>query len=403
MRRSPARRSVRPLGAGVSMLVIALAILSIPVAVADDLALSAAQTAAWILALYSLAGISSLVVVARYRQPLILTGNVFVLIFLSQLGGRIPWPELVGASMLAGALVLVLGPLGLTDRLAAWLPAPVVFGLLAGAVLPFFTDLFTQLGRARILLGGTLVAYLLGRRFLEPRLPAILPALVVGTVLAAAGVGGGITLPAGFTPPVAAVTLPELSLRAVLTATPVMVVFITLQANVASIAYLRSQGFAPPERAVEVISGAGTAIGSLLGPVGLSLSLPATAICAGPEAGAREVRHRAVYLAGAGAVVLGLLAAMTRDVASVIPEALLSGVVGLAVVGVLASAVQRVVQGPLLLGPIFAFGISLSDLSMFGLGPFFWALAGGVGVARFLEPEGWRALTAPAPDGAQDS
>lgn len=394
------RHSLRPLGAGVSMLIIGIAILSIPLSVAGELELSPAQTIGWIMALYGVAGVISLVLLVRYRQPLLLTGNVFVLIFLAQLGDRLSWAELVGASMVAGALVLVLGPLGLTDRLAEWLPAPIVFGLLAGAVLPFFVDLFTELGEARVLVGGTLVAYVLGLRFLQPRLPAILPALLVGAVLAGLGFGGGMSAPTEFVWPAPALTAPAFSLRAIVTATPVLVVLIAVQANVPSVVFLRSQGFEPPERVLTAVSGFGTLVGSLLGPLGLSLSLPATAICSGPDAGDHALRYRSIYVAAGGGIAIALLAGVATELANLVPGAFLAAMVGLAVFGVLSTAIQRIAQGPLLIGPVFAFGIALSDLMLFGLDPFFWALAGGAVMSLLLEREGWAALRAgqPAPD-----
>jgi benzoate membrane transport protein len=47
----------------------------------------------------------------------------------------------------AGASIVLLHALGLTGRLAAWIPAPIVLGLLAGAVMPFVSGIFTSLER----------------------------------------------------------------------------------------------------------------------------------------------------------------------------------------------------------------------------------------------------------------
>lgn len=377
-------------GAALSLIVIFVAVLSIPLSVASELELSRAESTGWILGIYGLAGVLGIVLALRYRQPLLVTANIFILIFVASLGTELRWAELVGASMVAGAAVLFLGPLGLTERLAAWLPAPIVFGLLAGAVLPFVVDLFTALGEEQLLVGGMLVAYVVGRFFLGPQGPAILPALVVGLVLAAATGELGPAPQAAL--PVPALTVPEFSLRAIVTATPVMIVLITLQANVPSVVFLRSQGYEPPERTVTGVSGAGTVMGSLLGPMGVSLSLPATALCAGPDAGERSVRHRSVYIAGGTSTAIALLAGFAAELAAILPQALLQAAVGLAVLGVLTMAIERIATGPLRLGPVFAFAIALSDLNLFGLGPFFWALAGGLLVSLVLEREGWKAL-----------
>jgi benzoate membrane transport protein len=66
----------------------------------------------------------------------------------------------------------------------------------------------------------------------------------------------------------------------------------------------------------------------------------------------------------------------------------------LALVGVLATALQGITRGPLLLGPMFAFAIALSKISVLGLGPFFWSLVLGTGVTLLLERDEWNQLRA---------
>lgn len=144
------RRGFLPvIGSALSLIVIFIAVMAIPLGTASDLQLSPGETTAWIVAAYGVAGALGLLLVLRYRKPLLLTGNVFVLLFIAGLGTDLTWAELVGASMVAGAVVLLLGPLGLTKRLVTWIPAPIVYGLLAGAVLPFFVDMFTELSAPR--------------------------------------------------------------------------------------------------------------------------------------------------------------------------------------------------------------------------------------------------------------
>lgn len=70
--------------------------------------------------------------------------------------------------------------------------------------------------------------------------------------------------------------------------------------------------------------------------------------------------------------------------------------VGLAVIGVFGAALQNVTKGPLVLGPLFAFGIAQSQLELLGLGPFFWALAGGLAASFALERGAMRQLQASA-------
>ena len=388
------RRWLPALGTAVPLIILPIAVLSLPLAAAEEMHLSAAETASWILALYGLPAILSLVLTVRYRQPLLLTGNFFVLIFIVSLGSRLSYPELVGASIVAGACVVLLSALGLMGRLAAWVPAPIVLGLLAGAVMSFVSDIFNFLGEAPVLIGGTVLAYFLSLRILGNRLPPILPALVAG--LAVAALTGQLEgVPVRLSLPVPVVIAPDFSVQAIATATPVLIIIITLQSNLPSMVFLRTQGYHPPERLINNASGVGTLLGSLLGPTAVSLSLPVTALVAGPDAGKHQYRQRAVYLAGGAVVLVALLAGIAAEIPEIIPLPLLLTLAGLAAVGVLMNALQEITRGPLLLGPLFAFAIALSEISLFGFGPFFWALVIGTSISFLLEREELQELRSP--------
>ncbi len=378
------KRWLPALGNVIPLIVLPITALSIVLTAAQALRMSEAQASSWILVLYGLPGFLTLALTIRYRQPLMLTGNIFLIIFIASLGDQMAYPELIGATVLAGLAVLLVSVLGLTRRLAAWFPAPIVLGLLAGAVTPFISDTFTLLGDNPPLVGGTVLVYFLSRRFLGARLPAILPALMAGLIVAALTGQIG-QLSASFSLPVPVITPPVFSLPAIVTATPVLVVLLTLQATLPSLIFMQSQGYRPPERLVDIVGGAGTMIGSLFGPTGISLSLPVTSLIAGPAAGEFHLRHRPVYLASGAAMLIGLLASIAADLPAIIPLSLLLTLAGLSLVDVLVGAIRQITQGPLVFGPLFAFVIALSRISFLGFGPFFWSLILGIGISLLLE------------------
>ncbi|MGH2590232.1 MAG: benzoate/H(+) symporter BenE family transporter [Actinomycetota bacterium] len=366
------------------------------------LGLSDAQTSGWIVVVYGLPALPSLVLTFRYRQPMLLTGNVFAIIFFASLGDQFSFRELSGAAFLAGAIVSLIAVFGLTRQLAAWIPAPIVHGLVAGAVMPFVADIFSGLStvnhqgvvvaaRVPIMVGSAFVAYLLSQRFLGPRLPAILPALVAGLV--AAGLTGQFGhVPTSFTLPDLAIGWPAFSLTALATATPVLVALISLQSNLPCVIYMRSQGYRPPERVINVVSGVSTMVASPIGPSAVSLAVPLVPLTAGPTAGAHSIRYRSVYLPAGALLLIALLAGTAADLAVLVPPILLLALAGLALVGVLVSSLREIARGPLLLGPIFAFAIALSDMRLLDLGPFFWSLVLGTGVSLLLERDEWKRL-----------
>jgi benzoate membrane transport protein len=390
---------VPALAAGFTVAIVFAAVLSIVLTAAGPggLRLTDRQTSGWIALIYGLPMIPSLILTLRYRMPLLLTGNVFALIFFASLGDRVSFPDLSGAAILAGAIVLLTTILGLTDRIARWIPSPIVQGLIAGAVLPFVVGIFSALDTGdpangidlSIMVGAALVAYLIARvaewGWVPPIVPAFVAALVVAIVTGQLG-----ELPSLFAPPRFDPVTPTFSLRAILTATPVLVALLTVQSNVPSVIYLRSEGFDPPERLVNVVSGAGTMIGSLMGPVMVSLALPPLLLMAAPAAGERSVRYRSTFVPIAAGLWIALFAGTATAIAVFLPPVLLLTMAGLALVPALVAALRAITAGPLVLGPVFAFAIAVSDISLFGLGPFFWSLVIGTFVSLLFEREGWK-------------
>jgi benzoate membrane transport protein len=391
--------------ASIPVTIVFFAVLGIVLTAAgpDGLGLTDAQTSGWIAVLYGLPTVLALAMTLRYRQPLLLTGNIFAIIFFVSLGDRVSYPDLAGASMLAGAIVLVAAVFTLTDRIAAWIPAPIVYGLIAGAVMPFVVNVFTSLstteGGVRIpieiplMVGAALLAYVVSQRVFGTRFPAILPAFVAG-LLVAALTGQLGAFPSSFTLPSLDVIRPTFSWTAIATATPVLVALLTVQSNIPSVIYMRSQGFHPPERVINIVGGAGTMLGSLVGPIAVSLALPPVLLTAGPGAGVRALRYRSVYLPVAAGLLIALFASTAADLAVLVPTTLLLAMAGLALIGALVGALKEIARGPLVLGPTFAFAIALSNMTLFGLGPFFWSLVLGAGISLVLEPDGWKRLHA---------
>ena len=374
------------LGISLALVTLASSLISVPLSAAEQLNLSDGQITAWVMTIYTLPCVLGMVLTLYFRQPLLLTGNIFVLIFIVSLQGRVPFAELAGASMVAGAAVVAITVLGLTEHLAQLIPEPVVVGLLAGSTLPFVAGIFTGMGSEPAVIGAAFLAFIMGRKYLDNRVPSIFLAMVVGIAAAAilgkfgdAGDAGG---------SLAALTSPVFTWNAILTATPVMVVLIVLQSNVPSLIFLRGEQYHPPARLLDYVSGLGTMAASFLGPAGISLSLPATAMVAGVDAGPHGYRHRAVVLSYAIFLVMTPLAAFAASAGGVLPLELLVAIAGLAVLGVLAMALKRITSGPLTLGPLVAFAVAVSDLSMLGLGPYFWSLVFGVGVSWTLERNG---------------
>ncbi len=79
--------------------------------------------------------VSSIAMSLYFRQPIPITWTIPGLIYLGTLAGRFSFAEIVGANLIAGLLLLVLGAAGIGGRIMKWLPLPVVMGIFGGSIM----------------------------------------------------------------------------------------------------------------------------------------------------------------------------------------------------------------------------------------------------------------------------
>jgi benzoate membrane transport protein len=387
------RIPLQALTMAIPIIIFCIAALAIALTGAVQLGLSDRETASLILALYGIPGVLGLVLTLVYRLPLLMAWNTSSIIFLASLTGEFSYAEMIGATMVAGLLLLLLGLLGLSTRVTAFIPSPIVYGLLAGLIMPYVVAAFTESGRDVALIGITVLVFFVGRRVLPPQVSPLLPTMAAGFVMAA--ITGQLHAPsASLTLPVPVVTTPDFSFQAILTITPFMFVMTSMQGMLPATIYLRSQGYRPPDRILFTTSGGATTLGSLLGPVPLGMASLLTPFTAGPEAGPHHQRHWSVYASAPVLVLIALAATLAADIPNMIPLTLLLTIAGLGLSGILGQALVAVTRGPIRLGPLFTFVVASSEMNMLGFGPVFWALVIGMGITLLLEGEALNELRA---------
>ena len=95
------KRSLPAFSAAIPVAIVYFAVLGIVLTAAgpNGLDLSTAQASGWIAVLYGWPTALALILTIRYRQPLLLTGNIFAIIFFVSLGHRLSFAELAGAAV----------------------------------------------------------------------------------------------------------------------------------------------------------------------------------------------------------------------------------------------------------------------------------------------------------------
>ncbi|KQR04426.1 benzoate/H(+) symporter BenE family transporter [Deinococcus sp. Leaf326] len=348
---------------------------------------SPAQGASGLASMYLLLGVMGMVLCWRYRVPVILGWNTPGLAVLIAEAGQFSTQEVVGALLVSGAVLFLIGLSRAFDWLARALPLPLASALLAGVLLPFVLRGLAAIPQAPALTVPTLLAFVLVRVF-APRW-AVPSALVVGVSAAALTgtlhFGGAGTLhllarPEWITPVFSAQALLTLAL-------PCTVLALTSQ-HLAGMAVLRSHGYQqPPPALLVTVTGAASVVAAPVGSVTLNMGAITAAMCMGPDVHPDPGRR---YVAGlvcaAGYLVLALCAGALLGLAGTFPAPLLYLLAGLALLGPVLGGVQHALAEPRWReGALLTLACTAAGFSLLGIGGAVWGLGLGWGSAALGE------------------
>jgi benzoate membrane transport protein len=163
---------------------------------------------------------------------------------------------------------------------------------------------------------------------------------------------------------------------------PLAITVLVVQ-NGQGIAVLRASGHNPPVNAIAAACGLWSILVGLVGTVSTCLTGPTNAILATGRD--KRTHYAAGILVGAFAVVFGLLSPLFTKLLLATPPAFIATLAGLAMLRVLQSAFATAFQGAFGIGALVAFLVTVSGISITGIGAPFWGLVFGVAVSRIME------------------
>ena len=351
--------------------------------------MSPAMLSSWIWAISIGAGVSGLVLSLWLRQPIITAWSAPGTALLLSLFPHITMAEVVGAYLMAAALVIAIGITGTFEKIVDRIPKGIAAGMMAGILFQFGTQAFRASMELPTVVFAMLAAYLLGKRWL-PRYAIVLVALTGLAVAVATGSTRLDTLALVTARPV--FTAPVFDAGVFLSFTvPLLMVSLTGQ-YLPGMAVLRLAGYRTPSRAVVTGTGLASMLVACFGGITIVLASITAALCTGkdahPDPGKRYVAGVAngvFYLVGAtfaGSIVL---------VFSAFPPALIAALAGLALIGAIVSNLALMAQDGTSTEPAgIAFLATASGMSLFGLGAAFWGVVLGMaahGLLRVARPQ----------------
>jgi benzoate membrane transport protein len=360
--------------------------LAIILAVGTQGGLSQEQLASWIFGSYGLAGVLTMLSSWIYRQPLSFFWTIPGTVLVGPALAHLTWPEVVGAFLATGLLMLALGLTGWVGRVMDVLPMPIVMAMVAAVFLRFGLDLVLSLVDDPVVAVPMVVVFLLlsAHAVLQRRVPPILAALVAGA-LAVAFTGS-------FRPGDAAttwlvrplLTAPDFSWAAMAELVVPLAITVLVVQNGQGIAVLRQAGHTPPVNAITMGCGAWSVAGALVGSVSTCLTGPTNALLT--SSGTRERQYTAGIVCGALATVFGVFAPLFTGLMLAMPASFIAALGGLAMLRALQGSFVTAFSGRFTLGALVTFLVTVADVQLLNIGAAFWGLVAGYLVSRLMEP-----------------
>ena len=341
--------------------------------------------ASWIFGGFALNGLLCVIVSMAYQQPLAFFWTIPGTVLVGPALQHSTFPEVVGAFIATGALLLFLGLSGLIKRIMAILPMPIIMAMVAGVFLKFSIDWIRALGDDPwIAVPMTAVFILISlSQSVSNRFPPMFGVLLIGTlaVFFAGSFNPEVSLRYEIISPT--IIYPEFSLTTMVELVLPLAVAVLAAQNAQGIAILRSVGHAPPTNLITAACGGFSIVTAFFGTVSTCLTGPVNAILS--SGGKIETQYVAAVIIGFLAILFGIHATLLTKFLLAMPGSFIATLAGLALLRILQSAFAISFGGHFTMGALVSFIVTIADQSLLNIGAPFWGMVFGFATSWFLE------------------
>jgi benzoate membrane transport protein len=347
--------------------------------------LSESDMASWIFSAFFLNTLISIGFTLLYRQPLIFLWSIPGAVLVGPALGHLRWPEVIGAFLATGLLMLVLGLTGWVRRAMEAVPMPIVMAMVAGVFLRFGIGLVHAF-RDQLWIALPMTAVFVSLTCV-PRWARVLPPLIGALAIGAVAIWlfGSFRPREGALLALAAPNLyvPQFSWQAMVELVVPLAITVLAVQNGQGIAVLAANGHRAPVNAITAACGAGSILTGLLGAVSTCLTGPVNAILS--SSGDKERHYSAALFFCLFSLAFGLLAPFFTRLLLATPPAFIATLAGLAMLRVLQTAFTGSFGGRFSLGALVCFVVTVADVPIYNIGAPFWGLVLGLATSRLLE------------------
>lgn len=344
---------------------------------------STQQIAGWMTALGIGMGVSTLALSWWYKAPVLTAWSTPGAALLATSLQGVSLAETIGVFIFANALILLCGVTGVFARLMKLIPHSLAAAMLAGVLLRFGLQAFSNLEGHILLCGSMLAAWVIAKAF-APRY-AIVATLLAGGMVAWAGgdivtnrIAFSVVLPEFIAPTFTFTTLVSVGL-------PFFLVTMASQ-NAPGFATMKASGYPLAVSPLIIFTGGLALLLSPFGVYSICIAAITAAICQSPDAHP-DVSKRWLAAAAAGAFYLlaGVFGGSISGLMAALPLSWIQTLAGLALLGTISGSLYQALHSETERdAAIVTFLMTASGVTIGGIGSAFWGLVlGGVCYALF--------------------
>ncbi|MFY9996333.1 MAG: benzoate/H(+) symporter BenE family transporter [Leclercia sp.] len=339
---------------------------------------SAPQIAGWMTALGIGMGVSTLALSWWYKAPVLTAWSTPGAALLATSLQGVTLSESIGIFIFANALILVCGVSGLFARLMKIIPHSLAAAMLAGVLLRFGLQAFSNIEGHLLLCGSMLLAWLVTKAF-APRYAIVATLLVGGAVAALSGdvvtekLTFSLVMPEFIAPTFTLTTLISIGL-------PFFLVTMASQ-NAPGFATMKASGYPVAASPLIVFTGGLALLLSPFGVYSICIAAITAAICQSPDAHPdASKRWLAAAAAGVFYLLAGIFGGSISGLMAALPLSWIQTLAGLALLGTIGGSLHQALHNENERdAAIVTFLLTASGMTLAGIGSAFWGLiAGGV-------------------------
>jgi len=350
--------------------------LAIVLAAAQALGATQAETTSWVIGLWVAMAVSSALLSAWQRIPVITAWSTPGAAVIAATSG-IGMSAAAGSFLLAGALILLTAMVAPLAKLIERIPVAVASAMLAGVLVRFVIAMFDGVKASPELVLPLIVLFLVIRLWsVAVAMLAVVAAGIGLAVWSGALAGKGMAFETASLMAITPVFDP-----AVLLGLGVPLYLVTMASqNLPGAAVLRASGYTAPMAPALLITGLASLAIAFVGAHTVNLAAITAAICTGPDAHPDKdkrwvtgIAYGIVYLAIAafGASIVALFLAF--------PAAVIKAIAGLGLIGSLTGALAQAMHDVAnRFAAVVTFTVTASGITVFGVGAAFWGLLAGL-------------------------